>query len=708
MKGNNLNVNKNQLNKNTENAVNRIQNSLNKLQSTISNNKNAETRNKNNIRNIRKKILDSDKYEIESKDMFLSEMNNNDQIPIGYSMFNNRSVIRTDKRNFKINQSQLNYYYNNNTNISDDIPKLIHVRKTNSKKDKDIFNNNSHSNSVIKWKCLNCGNINLLYNKNCINCGRPKNNQIIKSHIVNIHRAKNNLINYIDTSYEKADNEINNGLSSNNNSNYESSIGKESRHYTHISKYSRIREKIITSKPNSTFNASNNMNRECLFTASETNIINNSNNKNNISELADDPNTNMQQKYKKLNDLYLYGDYLETELKESNDENSELLEQIKKIKIDVHNLNQKNRNIKQKVEELQNKDKELKILNTQLKNGLSLVQKKMDFDFGKKNNENIKLLKELELTNKKNLEKQKKYDKEIENLKQKILKLTNEEEDNENDDNNDGNDIKELINNIEKEKKEMEENNDKYILLLKNNELLNQDIEKLQKKIELNLSNNNTLQETEDPIKKLATLKENVILYDKEINENKIITNDLINEYKNLIKIYEEKIDNNEENNNDNGNDSDENDKNEYLILKEKNSNISEELLKLKEITKYLTENKDKIISIYENEINKLNNFYLKVKEKTMISKKEENDTSEIETQKKLIYMHEEIENIKKENYKLIKDLEEMAKLQVIYQEIMEENKKLKSNIYSEENQNLLKEIINDENIIKEEKNDEK
>ena len=705
MKGIKVNVNKNQSNKNTEIAVNRIQNSLNKLQSTINNNnKDAGIRNKNNIRNIRKKILDSDKNEIESKDIFLTE-NIHDKMPIGYSMFNNRS-IRTDERNFKINQSQLNYYYNSNNNISDDIQKSVHVRKTNSKIDKDIYNNNNHSNSVIKWKCLNCGNINLLYNKNCINCGRPKNNQIIKRHIRNVHRANNNLINYIDTSYEKVDYEIHNGLSSNNNSNYESSIGKESRNYTHISKYSRIREKKIISKPNNTLNASNNMNRQYLLTSSETNIINNSNNKNNITEITDD--TNMQQKYKKLNDLYLYGDYLETELKESNDENTQLLEQFKKIKIDVHNLNQKNKNIKQKVEELQKKDKELKMLNTQLKNGLSLVQKKMDFDFGKKNNENLKILKELELTNKKNLEKQKKYDKEIENLKQKILKLTNEEEDNENDDNNDGNDIKELINNIEKEKKEMEENNDKYILLLKNNELLNQDIEKLQNKIQLNDLNNNTMQETEDPIKKLATLKENVILYDKEINENKNITNDLINEYKSLIKIYEEKKDNNEENNNDNGDNNDEDDKNEYLILKEKNSKISEELFKLKDITKNLTESKDKIISIYEDEINKLNNFYLKAKEKTMNGKKEEDDTSEIETQKKLIYMHEENENIKKENYELIKDLEELAKLQSIYQEIVEENKKLKSNIYSEENQNLLNEIINDENIIEEEKNDEK
>ncbi len=345
-----------------------------------------------------------------------------------------------------------------------------------------------------------------------------------------------------------------------------------------------------------------------------------------------------------------------------------------------------------------------------MKNGFSLVQKQINIDFGKKNDENINILKELELANNKNLEKQKKYDEEIENLKQKILKLTNEEE--ENDNNNNGKDIEELIKNIEKEKKELEENSDKYILLLKNNELLNQDIEKLERKIELNQLNKNDKKENGDPIKKLNALKENILLYDKEINENKIITNDLINEYKNLIKIFETETNDDNDNDNDNenndtGKDNNENDKKEYLLFKEKNNKLSEELLKLKDIIKNLAESKDKIVNIYENEINKLNNFYLKAKEKTMIDKDENNDMIEIEQQKKLMDMHEENENIKKENFELIKDLEQLAQLQHIYQEIMEENEQLKSNIYSEENQNILKEIINSENINEKEKNDE-
>ena len=46
----------------------------------------------------------------------------------------------------------------------------------------------------------------------------------------------------------------------------------------------------------------------------------------------------------------------------------------------------------------------------------------------------------------------------------------------------------------------------------------------------------------------------------------------------------------------------------------------------MKDITKNLVESKDKIINIYENEINKLNNFYLKAKENTIINKDEKND----------------------------------------------------------------------------------
>ena len=92
-----------------------------------------------------------------------------------------------------------------------------------------------------------------------------------------------------------------------------------------------------------------------------------------------------------------------------------------------------------------------------------------------------------------------------------------------------------------------------------------------------------------------------------------------------------------------------------------------------------------------------------------MINKDEKNDDIiEIEQQKKLIERHEENENIKKENFELIKDLEQLAQLQHIYKEIMEENEKLKSNVYSEENQTLLKDIINNENLNEKKENEEK
>ena len=701
-----VNVNISQSNKSTENAVNRIQKSLNKLQSAISNNKSMGNRNNTNNTNIRKKILDSKNDEIIGKDKLLTDINMHDQIPIGYSMFNDRSAIRTDKRNIKLNQNQSGLI----NNTTDNIPKSIQGRNTNFKKGNYIINNNNYK-SVIKWKCINCGNINLLYNKICINCGKPKKYQIKKqSDNTNYPRSdKNNIINYIDTSYEKVDND-NIGVNSHNNSNNESSNEKESKQYNTDIKYIHNQKKNAISKPKSTYIIPNIMGEFNPITKSETNIIyNNPNNMNNLNltEMSND-NTNTQNNYKKLNDLYFYGDYLESELKESNDENIKLLEKYKNIKNEVHNLNEKNKKIKQKIEELQKKDNELKKLNTQLKNGFSLVQNKVNINFNdyeKDNIENMNKLKELELTKKQNVEKQKKYDEEIENIKQKILLLTNEEEDKNNDEENN---INELIKNIEKEKKEMEENNNKYIFLLKDNELLNQDIEKLQKQIELKESNHNGIKDIEDPIKKIKMLKENIQMFDKEINENKKITNNLINEYKNLTEIYG--IDTN---NGDNGHDNDNNiehDKKEYLLIKEKNNKLSGELLKLKDITQNLSESKDKIINIYEDEIVKLNNFFMKAKEQTKINKEEEIDLSESEAQK-LIQMHEENEKIKKENYELIKDLDQLAQLQIVYQGLIEENQKLKTNLFGneiiEEKQTLLKDIISDENVIEEENNDE-
>ena len=701
-----VNVNISQSNKSTENAVNRIQKSLNKLQSAISNNKSMGNRNNTNNTNIRKKILDSKNDEIIGKDKLLTDINMHDQIPIGYSMFNDRSAIRTDKRNIKLNQNQSGLI----NNTTDNIPKSIQGRNTNFKKGNYIINNNNYK-SVIKWKCINCGNINLLYNKICINCGKPKKYQIKKqSDNTNYPRSdKNNIINYIDTSYEKVDND-NIGVNSHNNSNNESSNEKESKQYNTDIKYIHNQKKNAISKPKSTYIIPNIMGEFNPITKSETNIIyNNPNNMNNLNltEMSND-NTNTQNNYKKLNDLYFYGDYLESELKESNDENIKLLEKYKNIKNEVHNLNEKNKKIKQKIEELQKKDNELKKLNTQLKNGFSLVQNKVNINFNnyeKDNTENMNKLKELELTKKQNAEKQKKYDEEIENIKQKILLLTNEEEDKNNDEENN---INELIKNIEKEKKEMEENNNKYIVLLKDNELLNQDIEKLQKQIELNKSSHNSIKDIEDPIRKIKMLKENIQMFDKEINENKKITNNLINEYKNLTEIYG--IDTN---NDDNGHDNDNNiedDKKEYLLIKEKNNKLSGELLKLKDITQNLSESKDKIINIYEDEIVKLNNFFMKAKEQTKINKEEEIDLSESEAQK-LIQMHEENEKIKKENYELIKDLDQLAQLQIVYQGLIEENQKLKTNLFGneiiEEKQTLLKDIISDENVIEEENNDE-
>jgi hypothetical protein len=667
-----------------DNVVSRIQNSLSKLQSAINNNKAIVNYNTNN--NIRQNLFDSKDYNIKEKNRLLSETSMHGQIPIGYSMFNDESIIATDERN---NKAKLNYEnIINNNNIQYE-SKTNRDNKTNSKKRDYFIDNDNMNNSVGKWKCLNCGNINLLHNTICINCGQFKSQ--IRNKINDDMRYdkshENNIINYIDSPYAKNDKDINN----NYNIKGESSNEKESKYNYENITYIQDQKKIYN-KPSIEYNAPNNMGLFNPLTKSESNLIDpNYINNFNLTEIIYNTNRNKKDNTKKISDLYLYGDYLEGELKESNDENIKLLEKYKNNKNEIHKLSQINTKIKQKIDELQKKDIELKKLNSQLKNGFSLFQKKYDNNmnnFEIENTDNINLLKKLELTNKNNIEIQNNYEREIENIKQKILMLTDEEEENDEQE-------KELENIIEKEKKEIEENNDKYIFLLKENELLNQDIEKLQKKIDLNKINEDEEKTIEDPIQKISVLKNNIKLFDKEINENKIIIKDLINEYKILSENNKANI------NNDNYSDNqEEDDKNEYLLYKEKNNKISSELSKLKDITNNLSESKDKIISIYEGEITKLKDFYVKAKEKTMNILEKENDMNEIE-ENNLMKMHEENENIKNENYELIKNLDQLPQLQLVYQGLLEENKTLKAKLYgnelTREKQNLLQNSNNDE-----------
>ena len=65
------------------------------------------------------------------------------------------------------------------------------------------------------------------------------------------------------------------------------------------------------------------------------------------------------------------------------------------------------------------------------------------------------------------------------------------------------------------------------------------------------------------------------------------------------------------------------------------------------------------------------NNFYKKAKEKT-----EKNGDNKDE--EKIMKIIKENEEIKKENFDFIKDLDKLAELQETYQDLVEENKKLK------------------------------
>ena len=461
--------NSNPTNKNTDEIINRIQNSLNRLQSAINNkqlldnlNNNKKNIHNNNL-NIRKKTLDSQKISrINKTSINEDNIQNNIIYDNNNSIYNYSSVMNTDKRNTlrKMNQNRIltNSNFDDNINRTTEyiIPKSTQRRNYYNKINYYNYNRNKYTNiNSARKKCLNCGNINPPQSKFCFNCGEPINNIIKNKNNVNNEKinAKTSVIN----------NNPNNKVSSRNIENIQdnqichSQIQIQSNNNIDIPKSKNINKDITISKSNKIM----------------SNIY---------QDLNDIQNEDLIN-YKKLNDLYLFGDYLENELKTSNDENVKLLENYKKIKIQVHSLNQKNNKLKQNIEALTKKEKYISKLNEELKNGYNFAQQNVG-----NSEENIKILNELELTNKKYLEIQTDYDKQIENLKKKISSLVDNDEKEEEDE--DDIMIKNLENDIEKDKKELENKNAEYMLLIKKNELLNEEIINLGAELDLDLEEN--------------------------------------------------------------------------------------------------------------------------------------------------------------------------------------------------------------------------
>lgn len=430
-------------NKNTDEIINKIQTSLERLQTTINNRQiidNITNTNNNQNKNVRKKLLDSKPHPFKKENPSLTEsnisnlLNNNN-----YSMSNdNNSLFSTDKRFLqrKINQGRL--LDKGNLNVAKKINRTtenIIPKSTPGRKDfyynKNNYNYNTNRSRLIKRynttnkKCLRCGNINPPQSKFCFNCGDCLTNN-----------NTNNIINQKPVI---------------NNSN----------------------EERITSQSQS----------QILLKSENNKPLNNKIMNNIYADLSEIQNEDLIN-YKKLNDLYLYGDYLENELKVSNDENLKLLEKYKTIKTQVHNLNQKKNKIKQNIELLNKKEKALDKINSELKNGFNFVQNKLGTNSNSE--EKIKLLNDLELDNKKYIEVQKEYDLEIDKLKNRISLLVDNEEENDEDDKV----IKNLENTIEEEKKELEEKNMLYMLLIKKNELLNQEIINLGAELDMDLEEN--------------------------------------------------------------------------------------------------------------------------------------------------------------------------------------------------------------------------
>ena len=507
--------NQNNSSKNTDEIINKIQNSLDRLQSAINNkqilgNINSKNNIPNQNINIRKKTIDSKNSSRRNNPSLTEENISNILFDNNHSMFNNNKVFNTDKRIIqkKINQNRiLNNLNMDNINRTAEyiIPRSTQGRSTQYYK----INNNNYNrnrninNTLMRKKCIKCGNINPPRSKFCFNCGMSLGNINISQY--NTYNPKKN---------------SNKNVRKANNNNFSNINYNQDMNIENITDSQTIQSQIQ-------FNSNNNDNNIAKAKNSNKDTISSNNNRimNNIfADLNDIQNEDLIN-YKKLNDLYLYGDYLENELKASNDENTKLLEKYKTIKIQVHSLNQKKNKIKQNIDILGKKEKNLTKLNEELKNGFTFAQQKLGNN--ENNEEKIKILNELELNNKKYIEMQNGYEKEIESLKKQITLLAdNDEEENDEDEKM----IKNLENDIEKKKKELEEKNDEYTLLIKQNEKLNQEIKYLAEQLDLNLSENEGEENLEEEEEEEKEKEDNNIN-----NNNKIL--ELENNSKNKEKI---------------------------------------------------------------------------------------------------------------------------------------------------------------------------
>ena len=362
---------------------------------------------------------------------------------------------------------------------------------------------------------------------------------------------------------------------------------------------------------------------------------------------------------KKLNDLYSYGDYLEIELKKSNDSNIKYLENYRNINKEYNVILKQNKELKKKINELREKDKQLNILNNQLKSAYEFMEKKNQDENAKFSRDNFEFNDKYEKLkeNNQNLKnKQNDLDNIIENMKNKITELNEDSDDKKNQEL-----MQKILEQINQEKKEINSQNEKYLSLIKNNDLLSNELETLKKQLD---EKQEPTEDEQKLLNELNQIKEKILLKDKEISDNK----------ENFMKLIAE-LSTNELN---------EEDENNYLLLKEKNKKLATDLDKLDEIKKRLIENKEKIVDVYEVEVNKLKIIYEKMKEKT-----NENDIQ------KLI---EENDRLKKENFEYIKSLDELNELNESYQNLIKENEKLKNN-GNENRLEMLDDKINSDDI---------
>ena len=571
------------------------------------------------------------------------------------------------------------------------------IQNSNRYSKNNIFSNNSNTflndsvsiNSKVSEykKSKNLNLYNYIDSSKKLNTKGKKNNNINKNKVNNSHLTQVNYTNRNKNNLLKAFNTESN-FNKNQPKKYSNILSKNN---TNNNKLNRNNNKITDQKLKNKVTKNNKINNSNYLSniykpkkISKLNTTTRQYNTNSLplsfnhTTIQTAPN-NMIKKNKNYDELYKYGEYLNQELKISNDSNTELLENYINMVSKLKLKNEENKKINNKIKKLTEEEKKLNKANEELKQNFSNVENiiekntlsvKADILEAQKNIQlNKNKITELTEQNLNLHQTQKIYENQIRELEKILYEYNNQKiEEKYISDNNlkkGMNEEKDILNQLDelrirnsilqKEIENLENENLNMGYIIKDNNLTSFNLEDSKKyEYEQKLIDKN--------IKEAENQKEYIINQIKQMEKDIILKNNNIEEIKNEINNINQNIKDIENK---------KKIKKKYYIIKSQNSNNINKLNHYNEEIKNLKLNKEKILIDYDNEIKKLNEYYNEKKEKILMESVD-NETKEI---------IEENQRLKEENNLIINSLNELPNLKEEYDMLMKTNLELKEKL---------------------------